>query len=96
MIKKYYIALIILCSFNGCLYTDIKVPLDDDVWETKLGSKVGVSSSHTILWLVSWGDAGVKRAAENGSMTIVHHLDRGVNSYFFGAYTKIDTIAYGD
>jgi hypothetical protein len=86
----------ILFLLSSCVYTDIKIPLDRDVWETKLGTKVGVASNHTVLWLVSWGDAGVKKAAENGGLTKVEHLDMGIQSYLFGVYTRTDTIAYGD
>ena len=87
--------LILLC-LSSCIYTDVKFPLDRDVWQTKLGTKEGVASSHSILWLVSWGDSGTKKAAENGGITVVQHMDVGFQSYFFGAYTKSDTIVYGD
>ncbi len=89
---RFFLPLIL----SSCLYTDIKIPLDRDVWETKMGTKVGVASNHTILWLVSWGDAGVKKAAENGGLSTVNHMDMGVQSYFFGVYSKTDTIVYGD
>lgn len=95
-ILKKIILFACLLSTSGCLYTDIKFPLDQDLWETKLGTKVGESSNHTVLWLVSWGDAGTKKAAENGSLSKINHLDMGVQSYFFGAYTRTYTIAYGD
>lgn len=61
-----------------------------------MGTKTGVASNHTVLWLVSWGDAGVKKAAENGGLSVVNHLDMGVKSYLFGVYSRTDTIAYGD
>lgn len=86
----------ILFLLSSCVYTDIKIPLDRDVWETKMGTKVGIASNYSILWLVAWGDAGVKEAAKNGNLTVVHHLDTRFQSYFFGAYSKSDTIAYGD
>lgn len=95
MFKSIFIATILL-STSGCLYTDVKFPLDQDIWETKLGTKTGESSNHTILWLVSWGDAGTKKAAENGNITTISHLDMGVQSYVFGAYTRTYTIAYGE
>lgn len=94
--KAKFLLILLLCFTTGCLYTDIRFPLDKDLWETKLGDKVGQSANHTIMWLVSWGDAGTKKAAENGGMTKINHLDRGVQSYFFGAYTKTYTIAYGE
>jgi len=90
------ILLLFLLLQSACVYTNIKVPLDRDTWETKLGDKQGVSSNHSILWLVSWGDAGVMQAAKNGDIKVINHLDMGVQSYLFGIYTRTDTIAYGD
>lgn len=95
MLRRIF-TLFLLLQTSACIYTDIKFPLDRDVWETKIGSKVGRSSNHSILWLVAWGDGGVKEAAEDGCLTTINHLDMQVESYFFGAYTRIDTIAYGD
>lgn len=80
----------------GCVYTKVTIPLDEDVWETKLGSKVGKSSTHAVLWLVAWGDAGTLAAARQGNITVVQHMDMGVESYFFGVYSRRDTIVYGD
>lgn len=90
-------SLLLTClTLNGCLYSNIRFPLDDDLWETKMGSKVGVSSNYSVLWLVSWGDAGVYKAVENGGLTVVNHMDMGVESYLFGLYLRRDTIVYGD
>lgn len=86
----------VLLPLSGCLYTKIRVPLDDDVWETKLGTRVGIASTHTVLWLFAWGQAGTKDAADNGKITVVHHMDLGITSYLAGAYTRRDTIVYGD
>jgi hypothetical protein len=81
---------------SGCVYTNVTIPLDEDVWETKLGSKVGRSSTHTVLWLVAWGDAGTQAAVRQGNINVVHHMDMGVQSYLFGVYSRRDTIVYGD
>lgn len=94
--KKLIPLALIASLFTGCLYANTKVPLDEDLWKTELGSKVGVSSNHSVLWLVAWGDAGVKKAAENGNISVVQHMDMGIQSYFFGVYTRRDTIVYGD
>jgi hypothetical protein len=40
------------------LYANFKSPLDIHVDNTILGKKEGRASRHTVLWLVSWGDAG--------------------------------------
>ena len=81
---------------QGCVYANVVFPLDTDTNETKLGSKVGTASSYSVLWLVAWGDGGTAKAAQNGGMTTVRHLDQEVESILFGLYTRQTTIAYGD
>ena len=94
--KKPLIGLLSAVLLSGCLYTNTRLPLDEDLWQTELGSKVGVASSYSIAWLVAWGDAGTKKAAENGGITVVNHMDIGIESYVFGLYLRRDTIVYGD
>ena len=89
-------ALLFACAFSSCVYTNIKVPLDQDVDNTELGTKVGVASSHSVAWLVAWGDSGTRAAAENGNIKTVKHLDQHFINIFFGLYTEHETIAYGD
>ena len=94
--KRILCALLAVVSLSGCLYTNIRFPLDEDLWKTELGTKTGSASNHSILWLFAWGDAGVKKAAENGGVTVINHMDMGIESYFFGAYIRRETIVYGD
>lgn len=94
--KKLLCCVFVMSLLSGCVYSNIRVPLDEDLWKTELGKKVGVASNYSILWLVAWGDAGVKQAAENGGVTTINHMDMGIESYFFGAYIRRDTIVYGD
>jgi hypothetical protein len=96
--KKRFVALLALISLSlsSCVYTNITMPLDDDVWDTKLGDKVGIASSRSALWLFAWGDAGTYAAAKNGNITKITHLDQGIESFLFGLYTRRDTIAYGE
>lgn len=84
----------VICT--GCMYSNIRFPLDEDLWKTELGSKVGTASNYSIAWLVAWGDAGVEAAAKNGDITVVNHMDMGIESYLFGLYMRRDTIVYGD
>ena len=81
---------------SGCAYVNIKAPLDRDVNRTELGSKVGSSTSKSVLWLFAWGDAGTEAAARNGGITTITHLDAAYRAYFFGLYSERETIAYGD
>lgn len=94
--RKVLLALFLSVSLSSCLYSNIRVPLDEDLWETRLGDKVGMSSNHSVLWLVAWGDAGVKAAAAQGGLTKINHMDMAVQTYFFGVYTRRDTIVYGE
>jgi hypothetical protein len=94
--RKFILASTLLSLLSGCVYSNIRFPLDEDLWKTELGSKVGTSSSYSVAWLVAWGDAGVKKAAENGGITVVNHMDMGIESYLFGLYVRRDTIVYGD
>ena len=95
-ITQTLFAAALIFSLSSCLYLDTKVPLDTDVSTTRLGSKEGVSSSHSILWLVAWGDGGTEAAAKNGNVTVINHMDRKSFMVLFGLYSRLDTIVYGD
>lgn len=82
--------------FAGCAYTKIQMPMDKDFDNTDLGAKQGEASSKTVLYLVSWGNAGTKAAADDGDIKVIKHADRKIFSILFGLYTKITTVVYGD
>ena len=92
--KKYIFALCVLAS--GCVYTDIKAPLDTDVSNTQLGNKIGKSTSCSVLWLVAWGDSSTATAAQNGDIKTITHLDSEFFNILFGLYAENTTIAYGN
>lgn len=81
---------------SGCLYVNTTTPLDINLDETRLGEKTGESSLHSIMWLVAWGDAGTRAAAENGGITQVNHADRRTRIILFGLYARQTTVVYGD
>lgn len=83
-------------ALSGCLYLDTKLPLDTDVAQTTLGTKTGVSSVHSVLWLVAWGDGGTEAAAKNGGLKVINHLDSHAFQILWGLYSRVDTIAYGE
>lgn len=91
----FLISIIILAS-SGCAYVNVKAPLDTDLNATSFGTKTGSASTHSVLWLVAWGDAGTKAAADNGGLTVVNHMDIQIQSYLFGLYSKKTVIVYGD
>ena len=92
----------LLCLFavaalaTGCAYTRIQRPFDMDFNQTDLGSKEGRSHTYTVLWLVSWGDAGTRAAAEDGDIKVIKHADVEYYSLLFGLYTRVTTVLYGD
>lgn len=83
-------------ALPGCLYARVRVPLDEDVNQTQLGSKMGRSSLTTWFWLVSVGDAGTAAAADDGGLEVIQHLDSEYLIVLFGLYGKRTTVAYGD
>ncbi len=85
-----------MVNLNGCLYANVKAPLDIDADKTAIGSKVGTSSIQSVLWLVAWGDASTEAAAKNGGISVVHHMDQEAFSVLFGLYSKHTTIVYGE
>ncbi|HEX6885968.1 MAG TPA: TRL-like family protein [Planctomycetota bacterium] len=91
-------ALLLGLSFltSGCLFTDVKLPLDTNLEETKLGDKTGESSSQSVLWLVAWGDSGTQAAAQEGGIKTILHADQHVFSVLFGLYSRQTTIVYGE
>jgi len=81
---------------TGCIYANVVAPLDTDLNKTVLGQKEGRASTYSVLWLFSWGDAGVAAAVKNGGLTTVNHMDVEVQNILFGLYMKETTIVYGD
>jgi len=97
VVKSWVLTLTVMSSLlSGCIYTDIQRPLGTEYNQTELGTKIGQSSSYSLFWLVAWGDAGTKAAAENGHLTIIRHADIKVYSLVFGLYAKVTTVVYGD
>ena len=86
----------LLLATTGCAFTDVKVPLDTNLDNTKLGDKVGESSSQSVLWLVSWGDSGIQAAAQDGGLTNITHADMKFFNVLFGLYVRETTVVYGD
>lgn len=85
-----------LALLPSCLFAHFETPLDTDLNQTKLGSKEGRSSLHSIFWLIAWGNAGTRAAAENGGLQTVNHADLAILNVLFGIYVRETTIVYGD
>lgn len=97
--KMFKVVVLIIVSamlMTGCVYSNIKTPLDMDLDKTEMGSKVGEASMYSVLWMVSWGDSSTAAAAKDGNISTVNHMDMQIFSVLFGLYTRNTTIAYGD
>ncbi len=94
MLKTLLLSLTLL--FSSCAYMNIKTPLDTDVSNTVLGDKQGSAKTHSIMWLVSWGDGGTAAAAKDGNIKNITHLDVRYYTILFGLYAERETIAYGE
>ena len=84
------------CTTSGCLYSNVRLPLDNDVDNTEFGTRQGEASSQLMLWGFAWGDSSTHAAAQNGGLTTVTHLDLEQVVILFGLYGKRTTIAYGN
>lgn len=90
------IAMIALLPLGGCLYANVKAPLDTNLESTNLGNKVGKSEARSILGLVAWGDAGTQAAAKNGEIETIRHADQEHFSVLGFVYARYRTVVYGD
>ena len=98
-VKLILLSLLLLsCTFSasGCVYSNVRVPLDRDVDKTEFGVREGQASMQSMLWLFAWGDSSTRAAAEQGGLKTINHLDLEQLVVFFGLYTKTTTIAYGN
>lgn len=59
------------------------------------GLKEGRASSQNVLFLVGWGNSGLKAAMEDGGITELKHTDYRMQNYLL-IYQRYTTIAYGD
>ncbi|MGP8153648.1 MAG: TRL domain-containing protein [Smithella sp.] len=96
MKKGIVVLMFLLLFFSGCAYMNVQRPLGTEFNKTELGTKTGEASSHSVLWLFAWGDSGTKAAAENGGINIIRYADAKYFVVFFGLYSRVTTIAYGD
>lgn len=77
------------------LIQNYQAPLDLDHQETSRGEKRGVSAVQNVLGIVSWGDASIRAAAEQGGITTIESADY---EFFgvLGVYSRYTTVVYGD
>jgi hypothetical protein len=74
-IVQHTVLFITVFFLSGCLHVNTKLPLDQSMHETPIGSKVGKAECHVVLWAVGWDDCGTHGAAQNGGITAIHDAD---------------------
>jgi len=89
-------SLIFVSTLSGCAYVNTRSPYDDNLDETTLGTKVGMASNHSVLWLFAWGDASYAAAAADGDIEILKHSDVEYFTVLFGLYMRRTIIVYGE
>jgi len=97
--KHFFLIVVLvttLLTANGCIYTNVTMPLSTELNKADLGNKQGESSMYSILWLFAWGDAGQASAARSGDIKVLTHMDRETQMILFGLYSRVTTIVYGD
>lgn len=90
------VTLVLLSAATGCVYMNVRIPLDTDLKDTELGSKVGKADTHAVLGLVAWGDSGMQAAAKDGDIQILRHADAEYLVVLGILYARQRTVVYGD
>lgn len=80
---------------TALVYTDFQAPLDVSVQDTPTGGRKGRASVVSILGLVSYGDASIEAAAQEGGIRLIEHADY---EYFnvLGIYQRYTTVVRGE
>ena len=85
-------AVAIMATFAGCV--NMRAPnlgyVDNTVRTVKSGS-----STSTMLLFFIWGDASVKAAMDQGSVSKIHHIDQEVIN-ILGLFGTQTTIVWGE
>lgn len=81
---------------NGAWYSSVKGPVEAgaDVDRSK-ATKVGEAQAMSILGLIALGDCSIEKAAENGDITKISHVDHQSFSVL-GIYATYTTIVHGE
>lgn len=83
-------------ALSGCVYSDVRMPMSTEFRNTRIVSKAGEASTHSVAWLVAWGDAGLQKAAAEGGLQTLEYADRSFLNILFGLYMRNTTVVYGN
>jgi len=77
----------------GVLYSGVTV--GQGATSNTVGTKVGTSEAYGVLGLVNIGNAGIQKAARDGGITKISHVDVKTTGVL-GLFTSYKTIVYGE
>lgn len=80
-------------SDDGSLFTSYTKPVS--ATSNPVGKKVGTASYSNVLGLVATGDGGIQKAAKDGGIKKISHVDQK-RTGFLGLFTSTKTFVYGD
>jgi len=81
---------------KGLFFANYRAPLSVQAGKTDFGTKIGKSAVKTYFWFVTLGDMSVKKAAKNGNITVIKHVDYEYTNIAIFLYQETTTIVYGD
>ena len=79
----------------GALYTDVTSNEYINDNHASLGKKVGYGKATNILGLLATGDVGVNKAARDGGIRKITHIDAQKKSVL-GLYATYEIFVYGE
>ena len=80
---------------TGLIYEGVTKPFAVTSNPLTKETKVGVSSSISVLGIVAVGDGGINTAAKNGGVTKINVVDVKTTS-ILGLFSKEETVVYGE
>lgn len=91
-VTLFSVTLFTSCANSG-LYVDATFPVG--ATSNPVGKKVGTSQSTNVLGVVHTGDAGINKAAKDGGIHKISHVDQSAHS-ILGLFTTYKTYVYGE
>lgn len=88
-----FLGVTLFSSCLGAAYVDATGPVA--ATSNPVGKKVGTSSSTNVLGIVYTGDGGINKAAKDGGIKKISHVDQEQTS-ILGLFTTYKTIVYGE
>ncbi|HNT36758.1 MAG TPA: TRL domain-containing protein [bacterium] len=104
--KRVVMSLVVVLLCSGCFiapvvppvgigFSSFKAPLDVENSQTTVSARRGEASSVCVLFLFSFGEAGIEDAARAGGLRVVNHADYEYLNVL-GIFQKYTTIVYGE